>query len=101
MAGIILLTKHSCTSIIVQMSSRFLSKLALILLNIKTKREMENFLAGLLTEKEIEELGRRVEIVKMLKLGVSQHEIASKLGVGVATVTRGSKEIQEGNFTSI
>jgi Trp operon repressor len=34
----------------------------------------------------------------MLKSGIPQHEIAEKLGVGVATVTRGSKEIQKGNF---
>ncbi len=68
---------------------------------IRDKKEMENFLAGLFTFAEIDEFVRRIEIVKMLKEGVSQHEIAEKLGVGVATVTRGSKEIQKGNFKNI
>lgn len=55
-------------------------------------------ISGLFTPGEIEEFARRLRIVKMLKRGVSQHVIAQKLGVGVATVTRGSKEIQRGRF---
>ena len=62
---------------------------------------MENLLNGILTPKEKEELVQRLNIIKMLKAGLPQHEIAEKLGVGVATVTRGSKEIQKGNFKSI
>jgi Trp operon repressor len=37
----------------------------------------------------------------MLKKGISQHEIAGDLQVGVATVTRGSKELQEGRFKNV
>ncbi len=62
---------------------------------------MREFLLGLLTPKEIEELPKRIQIVKMLKRGVPQHEIAQKLGVGVATVTRGSKEVQRGKFSNV
>ncbi len=62
---------------------------------------MREFLLALLTPKEIEELPKRIEIVKMLKRGVPQHTIAQKLGVGVATVTRGSKEVQKGRFSNI
>lgn len=62
---------------------------------------MREFLLALLTQKEIEELPKRIEIVKMLKRGVPQHTIAQKLGVGVATVTRGSKEVQKGRFSNI
>ena len=83
------------------MKNKSLNKLVNHFSQIQSEKEMENFLAGLLTEQEIEELGRRIDIVKMLKQGVSQHEIASKLGVGIATVTRGSKEIQRGNFVTI
>lgn len=78
-----------------------MDELISILLKIKNKEEMENFLNGLLTPKEIEELPTRIQIVKMLKSGSSQHEVARKLGVGVATVTRGSKEIQMGRFRSV
>lgn len=70
-------------------------------LSIKTKKEMLEFLQGILTPAELEELPRRLQIVKMLKSGVSQHEIARQLGVGVATVTRGSKELQKGRFKNV
>ena len=72
-----------------------------ILVDIDTKDEMLNFLNGILTPKEKEELVQRLDIVKMLKRGIPQHTIAQKLGVGVATVTRGSKEIQMGRFKSV
>lgn len=63
-----------------------------------SKEKLENLLKGLLTLKEIEEFAKRIRLVRLLKKGVGQHEIAKKLGIGVATVTRGSKEIKEGNF---
>ena len=72
-----------------------------ILVEIDSKEEMQNFINGILTPKEKQELVRRLDIVKMLKKGIPHHEIAEKLGVGVATVTRGSKEIQKGNFKVI
>ena len=59
---------------------------------------MENLLLGILTPKELAEIPQRLQIVKMLKKGISHHEIAEKLGVGVATVTRGSTEIKKGRF---
>lgn len=68
------------------------------ILKIKDEDEMEDFLKGILTPKELMELPNRLRIIKMLKKGVSQAEIASKLKVGIATVTRGSKELQEGRF---
>ena len=68
------------------------------LLSIENKKEMQNFLFGLLSKKELEDLPKRLQIVKMLKLGISQREISKKLEVGIATVTRGSKEIKRGNF---
>lgn len=71
------------------------------LLTMQTQAEMSEFFDGLLTEKEKLELPRRLEIVRMLKRGIPQHTIAQKLGVGVATVTRGSKEIQMGRFKSV
>jgi TrpR family trp operon transcriptional repressor len=67
-------------------------------LQVKSKKEMEALLRGLLTEKELEELPKRLEIFKQLKKGVSQHEIAEKMGVGIATVTRGSLELQRGQI---
>ena len=78
-----------------------LNQLISALLSIENKEEMKDFLRGILTEGELEEITQRLQIVKMLKQGVPQHEIASRLGVGVATVTRGSKELQKGRFRYI
>ena len=75
-----------------------IKKISEMLLKIKTKDEMVNFLNGLLTPKEIEEFSTRIEIVKMLKQGIPQKRIAKQLGVGIATVTRGSNEIKKGRF---
>jgi len=72
-----------------------------ILLKIKNKVEMEDFLKGILTPYELVEISMRLNIVKMLKKGTPQHQIANELGVGVATVTRGSKELQKGRFQNI
>lgn len=79
----------------------FLQFLIETLLKIKTKDAMKEFLQGILTPQELIEIPTRLQIVKKLKAGVSQHEIAKALGVGVATVTRGSKEIQKGRFRNV
>lgn len=83
------------------MNGNDLNDLIEAFLKIKSKREMFEFLQGILTPQEIDELPKRLAIVKLLKKGISQHDIAKKLGVGIATVTRGSKEIQKGRFKSI
>lgn len=64
----------------------------------KNEEEMRNLINGLFTTREIEEFGTRIEIVRLLKKGIGQHKIAGKLGIGVATVSRGAKEIKDGNF---
>jgi Trp operon repressor len=56
---------------------------------------LNEFLDDLLTSGEYEEIARRWQIVKMLESGTAQREIAEKLGVGVATVTRGAKELSD------
>lgn len=83
------------------MTDHKMDELVTILVDISSKEEMREFLLGLLTSKEREELASRVEIVKLLKQGIPQHTIAKQLNVGVATITRGSKELQKGRFSSI
>ena len=67
----------------------------------KTNEEMLEFLKGILTPRELDELSARLQIVKLLKRGLPHHEIARRLKVGVATVTRGSRELQMGRFRKI
>lgn len=51
-------------------------------------------LEALLTPAEIESIGQRLSILDALARGVSQREIAERLGVGIATVTRGSRTLK-------
>ncbi len=67
----------------------------------KTSSEMSDFLKGILTPRELEELTTRLQIVKLIKKGLPHQEIARRLEVGVATVTRGSRELQLGRFKKI
>lgn len=67
----------------------------------RTEAELRDFLLGILTPKEILELSTRLEIVRNLKRGLPHQFIAKKLDVGVATVTRGSRELQKGRFKYI
>jgi len=83
------------------MVNKSASKIVKEIQKLHTEEEIRDFLLGVLTPGEVEEIAQRIEIVKMLKKGVNQHEIAEKLGVGVATVTRGSKELKLGRFKSI
>ena len=71
------------------------------LLKIKDEKSLEEFLNGLLTQSELVEIPMRIQIIKMLKQGIPQHQIAEKLGVGIATVTRGSSELKKGKFKNI
>lgn len=75
-----------------------LNELIDLLLSIKSKAGMEDFLLGILTPKELQEIPTRLQIVKKLKAGISQHKVAEDLKVGIATVTRGSKELKMGRF---
>ena len=81
--------------------NNYLSQLAQQLRSIESEREMIKFLEGILTPQELIEIPKRLVIVKMLKKGTPQHEISRKLGVGIATVTRGSKELQKGRFQNV
>ena len=69
-----------------------------VIVGIKNRQELSTFLDGILTQGEIVEISRRLQIVKMLKRGIAQHEIAEKLGVGVATVTKGQRKYRREIF---
>ncbi len=79
-------------------NSKELNELMNVVLKLKSRRELEDFLYGILTPKELIEIPNRLKIVKLLKNGITHQDISSKLKVGVATVTRGSREIQKGRF---
>ena len=79
---------------------KHLNELTETILGFKTPEEILNFLNWILTPQEFEQLPVRLQIVKMLKKRVPQRKIAKTLGVGIATVTRGAKEVQK-NFSIV
>lgn len=83
------------------MKQAHLKDLADVILEMHEKSEAIEFLRGILTDKELADIGQRLQIVKQLKQGIPQRKIAKDLGVGIATVTRGSKEIKKGRFKNV
>ena len=65
----------------------------------KNEKMLKDFLGEILTPKEYAEIVRRFEILSRLTLGEAQRVIADDLGVGIATVTRGS-HVLAGNNTA-
>lgn len=74
------------------------TELVTVISGIKNVDDLDDFLTGLTTARERAEFSQRLEIVKLLVAGKSQHKIAQELGVGVATVGRGAKELAAGRF---
>ena len=83
------------------MKTSELKDLADVILAIDDRGEAIEFLRGILTNKELADISQRLQIVKRLKRGVPQRKIAEELGVGIATVTRGSKEVKKGRFKNV
>lgn len=61
------------------------------------KNLMAEFLIDMLTPSEFEALALRWQIVKKLNKGETHRVIAGDLGLGISTVTRGSRELRNKN----
>ncbi len=61
----------------------------------RNRRLLRSFLRDLLTPQELADVATRWQIVKQLSWGIPQRTIAKNLKVGIATVTRGSRELQD------
>lgn len=61
----------------------------------KDKNLLADFVRDLLTPHEFENIGVRWQIVKRLEKGEHQESIAGDLHTGLATVTRGSREMRK------
>ncbi len=75
---------------------KYLDQLVNHLLAQESPQEMESVLRDLLTVSELADVANRLQIIEMLKQGIPQRQIADKLGVGIATVTRGSNHLKRG-----
>ena len=74
-----------------------------VLAKITDRKTMSLFLKDLLTPQEFEEIHHRWQIIKLLNKAVTQREIAKKLNVAIATITRGSRALKnpKGGFNKI
>lgn len=68
------------------------------LISARTGAQMSEMLEALLTPGELQNIATRLEIAQLLGSGMTQRDIAKQLGVGIATVTRGSRELKAGKF---
>ena len=60
-----------------------------------SEEEKIEFLFAFLTSSEMKSFSQRIDIVQLLKSGLTQRDISLKLKVGIATITRGSRTLQE------
>src|SRR3989344_7531995 len=74
-----------------------------VLAKITNPKLMELFLEDILTPAELVEIKRRMQIIKLLKQGLTQRTVAKKLKIAIATITRGARMLKNphGGFNRI
>lgn len=83
--------------------TKFNKELLDILTKIKSTGLMGDFLADILTPNEYDNIVTRLQIIKQLDAGIPQREIAKNLGVSIAKITRGAREMlnKTGGFKQV
>ncbi|MHC5082427.1 MAG: Trp family transcriptional regulator [Planctomycetota bacterium] len=66
-----------------------------ILCQMEDPQQMGAFLEEILTPAERKDLSLRWELMRMLKQGVPQRQIASQLGISLCKITRGAKILKQ------
>ena len=77
-----------------------LKEICSVLCRIDNPEQMQSFLAEMLTPAERRDLGLRWELMRLLKAGVAQREIAKKLGISLCKITRGAKILKQDHSIS-
>ena len=72
-----------------------LREVASVLADCADSQLIEDFLYCLLTQSELENISTRWELVKLIDEGISQRQIAERLGLSLCKITRGSKELKK------
>ena len=80
------------------MNTLYRKQLLALLCDITDPNEMSAALDIILTDKEHEDVDRRLQIFHQLEDNTPQREVSKLLGVGIATVTRGSKAMQTDSY---
>lgn len=77
--------------------SRPFDRLAEAVASLRQPAKISSFLQELLTPSEFHDLGLRWELVELLVAGMSQRQIAAKLGISLCKITRGAKILKKRN----
>ena len=77
--------------------SASIGRLAAAIGLLRKTEEIERFLQELLTPGEVHDLALRWELVELLSAGVSQRQIAARLGISLCKITRGAKILKKRN----
>jgi len=80
------------------MNTHINQQLLNLLCDITDIDEMRAAIEMILTDNEQQEVDKRLKIFNALEDKVAQREISAQLGVGIATVTRGSKAMQTDSY---
>lgn len=80
------------------MTDRHLDEFINIVSSIRDRNNAESFIRTILTPKELEEIPKRVQVMKLLSKGIPQREIAKKLDVSLGTISRGSREFNYSEY---
>jgi TrpR family trp operon transcriptional repressor len=75
--------------------TKSMSEIARALAATSDPKIILRFLESLLTANELREIASRWELVKRLKQGQSQRQIARQLGLSLCKITRGSRELKK------
>ena len=73
------------------------NEIAQYLARTDNPQKIQLLLESILTPAELHDLSLRWELVKMLKKGKSQRQIAGELHISLCKITRGSRELKKKN----
>lgn len=68
-----------------------------VIVSLRSGREAAEFIQCLLTPSERRKVAERWQVVKRLVKGETHREVRDALKVGIATVSRGARELKYGN----
>ncbi len=83
------------------MSTDTYQSLLIHLANCNVSADIDALLSALLTDKEQLDIANRIRIFDLLERGVTQREVSEQLGVGIATVSRGAKAMQNHDVSAL
>ena len=79
-----------------KVTQEMIEELFEIILNIKGKKQCEDFFSDLCTNKEIEQMAQRVKAAKLLIEGKTYNQVIEETDISSATLSRVSRCVQYG-----